>query len=212
MGSVLPSNQTKVSTYKDIHATMKLIQENNAVANQIRGFILKQDGKIPPVMITAIPTKWNVSATKISQLLLDIINMTAHAGINLLSIGADGAIAEMKAQEKIINNESIEKYLEFKDSFYRINFRAPIYNNHLNIRVQYPKHAKKTARNQIHYGSKLLTFGNNTICYDQLLELAQFPNSLICINDKDGILSPGKTGFFVYMFILGELFNTYLNR
>ncbi|RGB23509.1 hypothetical protein C1646_806418, partial [Rhizophagus diaphanus] len=188
-------------------------------------------------MIAAIPTKGDVSATEISQLLLDIINMTAHAGINLLSIGADGVIAEMKAQEKIINNESIEKYLEFEDSFYRINFHAPIYNNRPIIRVQCPKHAKKTARNQIHYGSKLLTFGNDTIHYDQLLELAQFPNSPICVRDvcnvdkqddaatyqtfhsdlisichKDGILSLGKTGFFVYMFILGELFDAYLNR
>jgi hypothetical protein len=41
IGSVLPSDQTKVSTYEDIHATMKLIQKNNAVANQVRGFILK---------------------------------------------------------------------------------------------------------------------------------------------------------------------------
>ncbi|GBC29582.2 uncharacterized protein OCT59_008720 [Rhizophagus irregularis] len=184
MGSVLPSNQTKVSTYEDIHATMKLIRENNAVANQIRGFILKIPiSKISPVMIAAIPTKGDVSATEISQLLLDIINMTAHAGINLLSIGADGAIAEMKAQEKIINNESIEKYLEFEDSFYGINFRAPIYNNRPIIRVQCPKHAKKTARNQIHYGSKLLAFENDTIRYDQLLELAQFPNSPICVRD-----------------------------
>ncbi len=41
MGSVLSSNQTKVSTYEDIYITMKLIQENNAIVNQIRGFILK---------------------------------------------------------------------------------------------------------------------------------------------------------------------------
>ncbi|PKK72441.1 hypothetical protein RhiirC2_710362 [Rhizophagus irregularis] len=173
MGLVLSSDQTKVSTYKDIHATMKLIRKNNAVVNQIRGFILKIPiSKIPPVIIAAIPTKGNTKADEISQLLLDIINMTAHAGINLLSIGADGVISEMKAQEKIMSNESIEKYLEFVDSFYGINFYAPIYNNRPIVRVQCPKHAKKTARNQIHYGSKLLTFGNDTIRYDQLLELA----------------------------------------
>ena len=41
MGSVLSFDQTKVSIYEDIHTTMKLIRENDAVANQIRGFILK---------------------------------------------------------------------------------------------------------------------------------------------------------------------------
>jgi hypothetical protein len=185
-------------------------------------------------MIAAIPTKGDTKATKISQLLLDIINMTACAEINLLSIGADRAIAEMKAQEKIMNNESVEKYLEFEDLFYGIKFRAPIYNNRPIIHVQCPKHAKKTARNQIHYGLKLLTFGNDTIRYDQLLELAQMPNSSICIRDvrnvdkqddaaacrtfhsnlisicqKDGVLLSEKTGFFVYMFILGEFFSLF---
>ncbi|PKB92154.1 hypothetical protein RhiirA5_445788, partial [Rhizophagus irregularis] len=103
--------------------------------------------KIPPVIIAAIPTKGNTKADEISQLLLNIINMTACAEINLLSIGADGAISKMKAQEKIMINKSIEKYLEFVDSFYGINFYAPIYNNQFIVCVQCPKHAKKTARN-----------------------------------------------------------------
>lgn len=44
MELVLPFNQTKAFTYEDIHATMKLIRENNTVANQIKGFILKVIG------------------------------------------------------------------------------------------------------------------------------------------------------------------------
>ncbi|RGB36443.1 hypothetical protein C1646_814042 [Rhizophagus diaphanus] len=91
--SVLSSDQTKVSTYEDIHVTMKLIRKNNAVANQIKGFILKIPiSKIPPVIIAAILTKGNTKADEISQLLLDIIDMTARAGINLLSISANGAM------------------------------------------------------------------------------------------------------------------------
>ncbi len=64
-------------------------------------------------MIVVIPTKGDIKATEISQLLFDIINMIAYAGINLLSIGVDGAISEMKVQEKIMNNESVKKYLEY---------------------------------------------------------------------------------------------------
>ena len=109
--------------------------------------------------------------------------MTARAGINLLNIGADGVITEMKVQEKIMNNESVKKYLEFEDSFYGVKFHAPIYNDRPIICIQCLKHAKKMARNQIHYGSKLLTFENGTIRYDQLLELAQMPNLSICIRD-----------------------------
>ncbi|GES72495.1 hypothetical protein GLOIN_2v1774488 [Rhizophagus clarus] len=67
MESVLPSNQTKIFTYEDIHVTIKLIQENDAIANQIRGFILKIPiSKVLPVMIATIPTKGNTKANKIS--------------------------------------------------------------------------------------------------------------------------------------------------
>ena len=66
--------------------------------------------------------------------------------------------------------------------------------------------------------------------YDQLLELVQMSNSPICVRDvcnvdkqdnaaayrtfhsdlisicqKDGVLLSRKTGFFIYMFILGSL-------
>ncbi|PKY35084.1 hypothetical protein RhiirB3_455442 [Rhizophagus irregularis] len=38
-----------------------------------------------------------------------------------------------------------------------------------------------------------------------------FHSDLISMCQKDGVLMPGKAGFFVYMFILGELFDAYLN-
>ena len=41
MGSILPANQTKCETYDDIHQTMKKIKEQDAVAIQVRVFLLK---------------------------------------------------------------------------------------------------------------------------------------------------------------------------
>ena len=41
MGSILSVNQTKCETYDDIHQTMKKIKEQDAVATQIRVFLLK---------------------------------------------------------------------------------------------------------------------------------------------------------------------------
>jgi hypothetical protein len=85
--------------------------------------------KIPPVIIAALPTKDDATAKKISDQLLKIIEMTASCGINLLSLGADGAITEMKAQQTVMEHSSASGFLEFKDSFYRVNFKAPIFNN-----------------------------------------------------------------------------------
>jgi calcineurin-like phosphoesterase len=89
------------------------------------------------------------------------------------------------------------------------------------------KHAKKTARNQIHYGIRLLTLGNDTVRYDQLCNIVEKENSVLCTRDvynvdkqddgaafcvfhsqllrmcqDNGVIDPGKLGLFVYLFIL----------
>jgi hypothetical protein len=186
--------------------------------------------KISPVMIAALPTKGDAIAKKISDQLLKIIEMTASCGINLLSLGADSVITEMKAQQTVIEHFSANGFLEFKDSFYGVNFKAPIFNNRPIVHVQDVKHAKKTARNQIHYETRLITFGNSTVCYDQLCDLVKKENSGLCIRDvynvdkqddgavfhvfhsrllemcqDNGVINLGKLSLFVYLFILGKI-------
>jgi len=68
-------------------------------------------------------------------------------------------------------NEVLD-FLKYKDSFYKIYFKVLIYNGKLFIRVQDPKYAKKIARNQMFSEAKLLSFRIDTVCYDQLFELA----------------------------------------
>jgi hypothetical protein len=41
MGSILPADQMKCEIYDDIHKTMRNIKEQEAVATQVRGFLLK---------------------------------------------------------------------------------------------------------------------------------------------------------------------------
>ena len=185
--------------------------------------------KIPPVIIAALPTKGDATAKEISDQLLKIIDMIASCDINLLSLGADSAITEMKAQQIVMEHFSASDVFEFKDSLYGIDFKAPIFNNRPIVRVQDVKHAKKTAGNQIHYGTRLITFGNSTVRYDQLCDLAKKENSGLCIRDvynvdkqddgaafrvfhsrllgmcqDNGIIDPGKLGLFVYLFVLGK--------
>jgi calcineurin-like phosphoesterase len=99
------------------------------------------------------------------------------------------------------------------------------------------KHAKKTARNQIHYGTRLITFGNSTVRYDQLCDLVKKENSVLCIRDvynvdkqddgaafrvfhsrlleicqDNGVINPEKLGLFVYLFILGKIIKNLFNK
>ncbi|PKC16096.1 hypothetical protein RhiirA5_257139, partial [Rhizophagus irregularis] len=101
--------------------------------------------------------------------------------------------------------------------------------------VQDPKHAKKTSRNAIMSGARLLTFGNSTVRFEQLLKLSHIPNSVMYRQDvikldrQDdgaayrvfcsgnlqncyGIIKEDMRGIFVYLFIMGELIDSYLNR
>ncbi|CAB5368642.1 unnamed protein product [Rhizophagus irregularis] len=184
MDSILPANQTKYETYDDIHQTMKKIKKQDAVATQIRVFLLKIPiSKIPPVMIAALHTKGDATAEEISNHMITIIEMTARCNINLVSFGADGAMIEMKAQQIVMEYLLASGVLEFKVPLYGINFKAPIFDNRPIIRMQNVKHAKKTAKNQIYYGTRLLTFGNSTVRYDQLCNLAKKENSALRIRD-----------------------------
>ncbi|RGB26201.1 hypothetical protein C1646_770752 [Rhizophagus diaphanus] len=130
MESVLSSNQTKVSIYKNIHATIKLIQENDAVANQIKKFILKIPiSKIPPVIIVTILTKRNTKADEISQLLFDIINIIAsviqNKSANLPTNQAPSIIGPIFP--KIIFKESID-IIKDNDQY---NYNEGFLKNHL---------------------------------------------------------------------------------
>ncbi|RIA81305.1 hypothetical protein C1645_675280, partial [Glomus cerebriforme] len=49
--------------------------------------------------------------------------------------------------------------------------------------VQDPKYAKKTARNQLHSGVRLLILKNNVALYRHLLTLTQSPNHALYIRN-----------------------------
>src|SRR6266542_3977023 len=115
------------------------------------------------MMIAMIPTKGNEGAEQIADLMRQVIEMVHITNLNILSFGADGARSEFNAQSIIMNETS--NFLEYKDSFYKIYFKVPIYNGKPFIRVQDLKHAKKTARNQMFSGAKLLSLGIDTVCY-----------------------------------------------
>ncbi|CAB5350522.1 uncharacterized protein OCT59_025811 [Rhizophagus irregularis] len=86
-----------------------------------------------------------------------VIEISHIANLNILSFGADGARSEFNAQSIIMNEPS--NFLEYKDFFYKIHFKAPMYN---------------------------------VSCKFWLMVL--------------------YIGLFVYLFILGELCDAYLNR
>jgi len=167
------------------------------------------------------------------QLESNLINIRIN--INILSIGADGARSEFNAQTQIMNLSST--YFTFDDLFYNVHFKVPIINERPLVRIQDPKHAKKTARNQLFTGARLLSLGIDTARYDQLFQLAHQDNNILLKRDvlnvdkqDDGAayrifysgtlaqiiesenVPSNMIGLFVYLFILGKLFKFKIKR
>ena len=155
--------------------------------------------------------------------------MSIQANVNLISIGADGAITEYNAQILLMQGSETGEFFTYDNEIYNVHFQAPIYSGKPVIRIQDPKHAKKNGRNAIHSGARLLVLGNYTVRYDQIYQLAQEENSALYIRDvinvdkqddsaayrvfcsklltqcqSNGCLDNNKTALFVYLFIFGN--------
>ena len=174
-----------------------------------------------------MPTKGDESAEQIFNILQTVLDFAHQSNINILSIGADGARSEFNAQTQIMNSAST--YFTFDDPFYNVHLKVPIINGKPLVRIQDPKHAKKTARNQLFTGARLLSLGIDTARYDQLFQLAQnhtllkrdvinvdkqddgaayrifHSETLAQIIESENVPS-NMIGLFVYLFVLGKLF------
>ncbi len=70
-----------------------------------------------------LPTNGKSNATKIYDLLTNVIIMSRDVGINLVSLGSDGAPVEYNAQQLIMNSEKAETFYEFHDNYYNVHFQ-----------------------------------------------------------------------------------------
>ncbi|PKB97069.1 hypothetical protein RhiirA5_279367 [Rhizophagus irregularis] len=238
VGSTLDRNDCKIETYDDIYKKISDIKQRNAIAKYVRVYVLQVPlPRFPPVIVALIPTG-NDSANKILALHQKLIDIAADFELPIISIRSDGAAAEFQAQN-LLQSIRTRNRVQHRNSRYGINFNCPVFPKVGPIvRIQDPKHGKKTARNAAMSGARLLTFGNSTVRFDQLLTLSFQENSIMykrdvikldrqddnaayrvfCsknlaqVLDGEKGLSSEFRGLFVYLFVMGELLNSYLNR
>jgi hypothetical protein len=71
-----------------------------------------------------LPTNGESNAAEIYDLLMNVIIMSRDAGVNLVSLGSDGAPVEYNAQQLIMNSEKAESFFEFHDNYYNVHFQV----------------------------------------------------------------------------------------
>jgi hypothetical protein len=100
------------------------------------------------MVIAILPTKSDESAEQIFNIINTVLDFANKIyNINIISMDADGIRSEFNAQTQIMNSSST--YFTFVDLFYNVHFKVPIKNERPLVRVQDPKHVKKTAQNQL---------------------------------------------------------------
>ena len=140
--------------------------------------------KFPPIIIALIPNKGSDKSNTISQFHKKLIQEIApQLEIHILSIGSDGAITEFQAQQSIIDIQTSQR-LSIREPSLNIHFSCPIFDKIGPIvRVQDPKHAKKTYRNVIMSGARVLSLGRSTARFDHFLHISQHLNSVMYKQD-----------------------------
>jgi hypothetical protein len=117
LGSVLPLQETLVSSYNEINTIVKKIQTNNAIAKYIQVYILQVPvPKVLPFVLGIIPNN-SENIFNVYEIHKQILELAIHFKIHILSIGADGASVEIKAQKNIMQINTKTK-LEFNDKLY----------------------------------------------------------------------------------------------
>ncbi|RHZ83152.1 hypothetical protein Glove_99g217 [Diversispora epigaea] len=185
VGSILSNEETKIQAYDDIPRIINSIKDKKAIANYVRVYILQIPlPKFPPIIIALIPNNGKDSADAIANIHKKLIlEIAPQLNISILSIGSDGAAAEFGAQSIILNTKT-DKKIEIIDKTLNINFNCPVFPNIGPVlRIQDPKHAKKTARNVIMSGARVLTFGKNIANFEHFFKLVNLPNSVLYKND-----------------------------
>ncbi|KAJ7080860.1 hypothetical protein C8R44DRAFT_754213 [Mycena epipterygia] len=196
---------------------------------------------IPPQVVALLPTDGKDNAAKIVEQNLKLLQMAAELSLPIISFAADGAASELAAQNLMDKKNTPFPAVAYDYPLYGVHLRAPVMKTGPVVSNTDAFHARKTGRNQPQYGTKTESMGEEVLVNDNLVQLYETGESgmlhsdvnntdrqddgparhifhyqalLACTTgDGDGMqIRGGFGGLFVYLFILGNLFDAWLNR
>lgn len=127
------------------------------------------------------------------------------------------------------------QFLVYTNENLDVHIKVPLLRNPLIpiVTLQDPKHARKTGANQLLSGSRLITLGKYVVSLQDLSQVLQTPNSPLltkdvfeCDKQDNGralrtfcsqtvsvtLARPDCSGLTVYIYIIGELCDAWLNK
>lgn len=188
---------------------------------------------MPTYVVALIASKDKENATDIQALHQSFLTIAREAKLDILSIGSDGAPVELAALEGL--SASASTFLEYSNKPCDVHVKIPLLGIPPRplVMVQDPKHARKTGANQVLAGARWLSFGFFELNIGHLALILQSKNSSLykkdvfdCDRQDDGrayrmfnddtlkiaLDKPECKGLALYLFVIGELIDSWLSR
>ncbi|KAH8977094.1 hypothetical protein EDB92DRAFT_2002633 [Lactarius akahatsu] len=198
---------------------------------------------VPPLILAVMPLASSTDATTLADMecrLLDIL-LASEKSLCIISLGSDGSVIEREARRILVRSgfaESITHTIPHPGHSPQsevINISLLYVHGQYITVIQDPKHCRKTGRNNLFSGARLLVLGNFPIYYEQVRSLASKDDSPLYWRDVDRLdrqddraaarlfsapfleycvsqHGSANLGLPIYLFIIGELIDAYENR
>ncbi|KAJ6579492.1 hypothetical protein DFH09DRAFT_1445551 [Mycena vulgaris] len=226
----------------DIKRVIEEITKAKAEASQVRAILIKVPlPHIPPQVVALLPTDGKDDAAKIVEQQLKLLAMAAELSLPVVCFSADGAASELAAQKLMDSQETPFTPITYDYPLYGIHLKAPVMKTGPVVSGQDAGHGKKTARNQAQHGTKTMSTGRDVVVNQSYADLHATGESGLLVSDfkntdkqddgparhlfhikalqactigegDEAKIREGFGGLFVYLFVLGVLFDAWLNR
>ena len=114
--------------------------------------------------------------------------MAANLKLPIITLAADGAASELRAQVMMDSHQTQEDPLLYEYPLYGIHLRAPVFTQTGPlISVTDPPHARKTSRNQPQHGTHTASLGIGFLVNRSLTDLYNSPGSGLVKRDIENV-------------------------
>ncbi|EGG10901.1 uncharacterized protein MELLADRAFT_92264 [Melampsora larici-populina 98AG31] len=163
---------------------VRSVVKKKELCSKIRAYTLQVPlPNVPTFVVALIASCDKETSNDILENHHTFMKLSQDAGINILSIGADGAPTELCAQ--IALAESATQFITYENSDYDVHVKVPLMGNPPRpvVMVQDPKHARKTGANQLGSGARLIVMGNYHVSIQQVATILQSGRSPLLHKD-----------------------------
>ncbi|KAG6895347.1 hypothetical protein C0992_001720 [Termitomyces sp. T32_za158] len=187
LGSVLPIELCKVLEATDIDDIISKVKEEKALGTQVRVYMVKIPlPQIPPQIVAALPTISGGDSDFVYLQQIKALKMAGNLKLPVISFAADGASAELSAQNTMDKVASELAPITYDYPLYGIYLRAPVLNDTGPlVSITDPPHARKTCRNQPQHGTHTASLGIGYLVNRSLVDLYRCSGSGLVLRDVE---------------------------